>query len=223
MNWKMPLVLLFGVLCFVLVCTARADQTYSYTGNPYTTCNGTDVCNGTTPALTITFTVNDEGEFLLDSGADYEDFAKFLTSFSFTDGTGLSITDANIIPGGASFLLAANIGGSLLAWDIGVHSTNCFAGSGSWSPFSNFPSDLPTTDDSGCFTPGPPGGPFGNGDNMNDAGTWMIGTGTGTGSGGGTGTNVPEPSSILLFEIGLLGLGIIRYRWRGELYRAPSL
>jgi len=200
----------------------RADETYTYTGMPYTSCNGTDVCDGTTPALTITFTVNDEGEFLLDVGDDYADFAPFLTSFSVTDGTGLSITNANVLPGDATFLLATNAGGAIFAWDINVDSVNCFAGSSSWSSSSNFPPGLPTSDDSGCFTPGPPGGPFGNGANTNDAGTWMIGTGTGTGTGGGTGTGVPEPSSMFLLEVGLLGLGILRFRRSAKSDRASS-
>jgi hypothetical protein len=201
----------------------RADQTYTYTGMPYTACYGTDVCNGTTPALTITFTVNDEGEFLLNVGDDYADFTPFLTGFSITDGTGLSITNANVLPGDAVFLLATNAGGAIFAWAINVGSVNCSAGSSSWSNSSNFPPDLPTGDGSGCFTLGPPGGPFGNGNNMNDAGTWTMGTGTGTGTGGGTGTNAPEPSSTLLLGIGLLGLGIIQYRRRGKPYRTPAL
>ncbi len=198
----------------------RADQTYTYTGMPYTACHGTDVCNGTTPALTITFTVNDEGEFLLNVGDDYADFTPFLTGFSITDGTGLSITNANALV--TTFLLATNAGGAIFAWAINVGSVNCSAGSSPWSNSSNFPPDLPTGDGSGgCFTLGPPGGPFGNGNNMNDAGTWMMGTGTGWG--GGTGTNAPEPSSTLLLGLGLLGLGIFQYRRRGKPYRTPAL
>ena len=109
----------------------RADQTYTYTGMPYTACYGTDVCNGTTPALTITFTVNDEGEFLLNVGDDYADFTPFLTGFSITDGTGLSITNANALV--TTFLLATNAGGAIFAWAINVGSVNCSAGSSSWS------------------------------------------------------------------------------------------
>jgi hypothetical protein len=56
---------LLALLCLALLqVPTQADSVYSYTGNAYTTCEGSYSCTGTTPAMTITFDMTLTGSAL---------------------------------------------------------------------------------------------------------------------------------------------------------------
>jgi uncharacterized membrane protein YgcG len=228
MNWKMPGAIFFGVLwLFILASAAHADGvTYTYTGHSYTTCAGTDVCQGRFPFLTITFTYEPGDVNLAEGVGSGIDITPFLTSFSVSDGTSpvgtpLVITLANAIH--LEVVVATSVGGAITAWDIGADTSNCSAAS-SFAPvgIGGPLESLPAIDVAGCFGNGM-NPPFGNGNNMNDPGTWLMGTtgsdsggvsssgsGSGSGSGGGSGgsgtTPMPEPAAATMLSLGLFSL-----------------
>jgi len=91
---------LLGLLCLTLPGSLRADTVYTYTGNAYTTCYGSYASSGSTCAgpyaLSITFdvTAGTPVDGWTRGGAG-SDITADVSTFSFTDGTGLSITPTN--------------------------------------------------------------------------------------------------------------------------------
>jgi hypothetical protein len=109
-----------SLLSLMLPRSLCADTIYTYTGNPYTLCDGLYYCSGTSPALSITFDVPLAGDQLdkLPYGP-----APF-SSFSITDGTGLYITQANAVEPGIippmDFEIATDPTGAITDWSIVV-------------------------------------------------------------------------------------------------------
>jgi hypothetical protein len=76
---------------FVMPALLRADTIYTYVGNPYTECEGTYVCNGKTPALSLRLDTPLMGSQLDNLSNDWIP----VSTFYFTDGMGYFITQAN--------------------------------------------------------------------------------------------------------------------------------
>jgi len=121
MNFRAKFVFsigLLGLLCLMLPGSLRADTVYTYTGNAYTSCYGTYTCTGTPPALSITFDTTLTGVQLdnLTVTGGGGDLTPYVTSFTITDGTGLSLTRTNAK--GYSFDVTTNSYGAIIGWGI---------------------------------------------------------------------------------------------------------
>jgi hypothetical protein len=185
-----------GLLWLALPGALRADTTFTYTGNPYTSCTGSFTCNGTTPYLTITFDTTLTGSQLDSlSGNPGYDISPYIISFTITDGEYVDITNSDAL----SFTFDINTSptGSMESWYItaisGVISSPGFQCAQSSVGFTSYctitdPSIPPGSDESSL----PFSGDFGY--NLT-SGTWSEATIT-----------TPEPSALLLLGVGLLGL-----------------
>jgi hypothetical protein len=160
--------------------TAMADTVYTYTGAPFTFCQGTFVCNGTNH-LTATLDVKD--------GVDLTSFpmqnllAVNIVSYSMSDGT---FTNNEVFSGisgaGSDIVLGTDASGNIISWFTGINSA---ATTG-----RNF----------GAFNTDTSKGDFdvdGSGDEANSfvPGTWTKRV-----------TGVPEPSGLALLGVGILAL-----------------
>ena len=100
-----------------LAPSAKASTIYTYTGNAYTACGGT-YCSGGPYALSVTFTTTLTGSSL--ANLPYTDISATITSFSFTDGSGLSV-HSNL----QSLAISTNAAGNISTWLIGVCGATC--------------------------------------------------------------------------------------------------
>jgi hypothetical protein len=95
-----------GLLSLLLPSSLAADTQYTYTGSPYTFCEGT-YCSGPTPSLSITLDIAAGTQLdnlyegpLLDGTPNPFVFGGNLTgdvsAITITDGTGLVVTGTNL-------------------------------------------------------------------------------------------------------------------------------
>lgn len=201
--------LLLSFLCLMLPAPLRADTVYTYTGNDYTSCSGTYASSGTTCAgpfaLSITFATSLAGSQLdnLVFGST-GDITPDITSFSVSDGAGLSITNADA-DAFFDFDIGTAADGSILKWGIVITSQSA-------PPYEIVQtiSDFPDVMDSSGNT-GTEGQFLGRGLNSDDSGKWVTSSVVTT----------PEPSTGLLLALGLLGL--VATRLRRHLLRPSGL
>jgi hypothetical protein len=132
---------LLGLVCLMLPGSLQADTVYSYTSNSYSFCSGTyapsginNVCSNPY-ALSLTFDTTLSGtqldNLVLNSAQDEVgahcsgctgiapiagDLTASVSSFSFTDGSGFSITQADTTNYG--FDVTTDSNGNILAWFI---------------------------------------------------------------------------------------------------------
>jgi hypothetical protein len=190
---------LLGLLCLMLPSLLRADTVYAYIGNPYTACFGV-YCSGGPYALSTTFDVKSGTR--LDNLTLYgpgSNITADVTTFSFTDGTGLILNQPNAAY--VSFLVGTDVLGDITAWDIEVDSYDAFG-----SPYYQANSFLLPNGyafDSTLWYYDFPYGFSGFGQNFSNPGHWSS-----------TVTPTPEPTSHLLVGTGLLGLLALAARSR---------
>jgi hypothetical protein len=181
----------FVLLSFVLgtasLCSA-GTVTYNYTGNDYTTCAGT-YCTGGPYALSVSFTTTLTGSAL--DNLPFTDIASTITSFTFTDGSGLTINNSNGYF--SDFYISTNASGNFVGWLIGgcpSLPTGCNTEmQTNWdSPFGFIPgADFSETTSSFAGSYGFIG---------SDPGTWTSTT--------------PEPETWLLIGAGLGAVALVR-------------
>ena len=231
---------LLGLLWLILPCLAEADTEFTYTGLPYNFCAGTyapgginDVCSqpyalsltfDTTLSgsqldnLTLTSTVCRSGPCIgtpLTSPTG-GDLTSYVTSFSFADGSGFLLTQANATQ--YNFDITTDSSGNIQSWAIyavvvppdgtGTYYQAITESGFSLGTSAGYVESLDNTEalaeSSGVITGeialgacDSNGSPY----VMSSPSQWTI-------------TSTPEPSSLLLLVTGVVGLGLTRVRRR---------
>jgi PEP-CTERM motif len=198
------LVVICSLLAFGFTPSARADTTYTYTGQPFTNFSGADSCtNGVGECFlsgTITFASPFPSNSVFSIFGDFDEPVALppnLLSFSISDGV-QSFSIASHHSNGAEFGIYLDTGpnGQIENWVFFI-AGNPEAGLGTAGPGLVLgptgligPTDLTTSDNGGVSS------------NFGTPGTWT--------------TSTPEPNSLLIFGTGFLGLlGIRKYRsWK---------
>jgi hypothetical protein len=177
--------LAISLLVLGLGAPAQADETYTYTGNPFTTFSGTAACS---PVCSLS------GSFTISSALGDNFAPAFLTleSFSFTDG-GFTFTPTNTAAGIQGIKVGTNSTGQINVWEIdlatasvggiykGIYGTiqTGFIFDESYVYDQNTSSYLALAS------------------NSDNPGTWTASSST---------ASVPEPSGLILLGMGLLGV-----------------
>jgi hypothetical protein len=182
------------VICFVP--STEAGTLYTYTGNAYSSCSGT-YCTGGPYALSVTFETTLTGNAL--HNLPFTDITPTITSFSFIDGSGLTVNE-HTIGGYTNINVSTNATGDIVTWLTGGYGPipSQVQMQTNWSsPFGFIPgADFSET--TASFA-----GSYGM--NYNLPGTWVM----------VTSANTPDPSAATLLGTGLLGLLALAARRKG--------
>ena len=195
MNLKTISIGLLGLLCLVLPGAVRADTVLTYTGNPYTACQYSYTCTGTSPALSLTLDTTLTGtqfDNLTLGTVAGGNLSGFMSSFTLTDGAEVTITD--LTAAYQFFDLTTGPSGVITAWDIVAYTNAAVGGFNNLGATCNASAAICTTADTtdvqinGCCY-------FAYGANFSEPGTWTV-------------TATPEPGTGGLMLLGI-GMGFV--------------
>jgi hypothetical protein len=175
--------------------SAVADTTYTYTGNPYTSCSANYVCTGTSPFVSVTFETTlkkSQLDNLTVGTVPDGNLTDSISRFRITDGTGLIITNHDNPLTSFLFDVTTDSHGNILDWGISVIYG---AAPGGFEEASTYGASLYGFEDfSSTRIVTPDGATTSAGYNQYDAGSWTR-----------KHTKMaPEPGSLFLLGIGLL-------------------
>jgi len=203
---------LLSLLCLMLPRSGRAD-TYTYTGNPYTSCSGTYTCTGTIPFVYITFDTspNLTGSQLFSLSS--QDITGDITSFTVMDNTQRVDLQLNTLAP-YSFIVSTNAAGDITAWSIyATGPTETTDRRFLASCFNIYQTNICSINTD--MTSGDIAGQTFSGSAASDPNGWSGGPG-----GVPPPNPTPEPSTFCLFDTGLLGLIVVGCRKQfGEAWR----
>lgn len=208
------LLLLSMVLAISGASPARADTVYTYTGTSYSICFGAYTTNCATYSLTGTFDTT-LSVAALESQTDYVIPSADIESFSFTDGFEASLNQSTAQ--GALFEITTDASGDITGWEVLLSALPFPAPGSSTGPETAILSEnsaASTADASGagvnidCTTSltSPHGCAL---DFPGDAGLEVNGMGSWSPP---ATTTTPEPSTLPVLGVGLLGLAVIAFR-----------
>jgi hypothetical protein len=191
---------LTSAFCFCLLMTfcavsAKADTTYTYTGNPFTS----GICFA---RVVVCLGASVDGSLTLASplGDNLHDFAVKPESFSF-EAAGLIVTNLEITAP-STFAFSTNASGQINGWNISVTGNadfNGFPALVTIGSFSNLAFINGEDAEDNIVSSSPElGGQHGEIENLNMPGTWTV----------SSGTSVPEPTTGTLLIAGLVGLAV---------------
>lgn len=194
-----------GLVCAALPGSLRADEMYTYTGQDYNECAGS-YCSGGPYALSITF---DTSLTLAElASLPSTDITSDITSFTFSDGSGNNIID----PGNSTsfdFTITTDASSDITAYSIAALVTPLDETGQFYEDFASFSTATGQEDFSWNYpeiadSPQNIGNYGKNESNDNEfEGTWSPPAST---------TAVPEPSTLPLFGIGLIGVLLLAAR-----------
>ena len=189
-------------LALLAATVAQAGTIITITNDIYNFCGG-DYCSGGPYSLLATLDVEsgtnldnlsfDQGPLDTGTGGDIE---PYVTSFSFSDGSGFVITNANAT---ATFLnITTDVSGNVTAWYFNVSDPE---GNFETYWFPTYPQVYYDSNQNG----------FGSDSCFEYGITSLSGTACqGTATTATTGGTVPEPSALLLLSAALLALYFLR-------------
>jgi hypothetical protein len=186
-----------GLLCLMLPGSLRADTIYMYTGNFYDMLFGGYLTGGPYN-VTITFDTTLIGAQL--DNLDYQTIQASVTAFSFADGTGLSITNANA-NGLPTIEISTGPTAAITNWDLEATLANGSYVESLDSDSAHHPSQPDVVDISSNSILN------GTGEIQDDSGDWS------------SQSSIPEPSTAGLLLISTASMGVLRALMKR---RAPS-
>ena len=180
-----------ALLVIGLVSSAPAATIYTYTGHNYTSCGGA-YCTGGPYSLSITFATTLMGSAL--DNLPFTDITSTITSFVFTDGSGLRV-DQNTVGVRTSISLSTDASGHIVNWFAGGYANSAQVQmQTNWQSPSGFIPGADFSETTASF-----------------AGDYGF-----VGSNPGTWTSTPDPASGTLLGTGLLALWAGAARSKGR-------